>query len=218
MAIHSKENNKSVQGGNGGSDDDDESIYNKLTQVDMQAQSNLNDGSEAQCQGENIIDDEDSIYMMETQAMPEIFLNTNAPEITSAPHDEEDSIYMMETQPMPEMLENPTRYSIGNDAIFMNMKTQITQSSTPQRESYRISDKKPSKARRISPDTDDDSIAKLIPKVMDESIDRLKISDNQRNKKLKQMWLFVSSDDDSLDEVMSENKTGSVGKSFIPQS
>lgn len=219
--IYSKENNKSVQEASGADDDD---IYNKLTQVDMQAQSNLNDSSEAHCHDRNKIDDEDSIYGMETQPLPEMFLNTNAQapqELTSAAQDEEDSIYMMETQPMPEMFRNPSRDSVGNDAIFTNMKAQITQSSTPQRQSNRIADNtrrynKSAKVRRISPDTDDDSIAKLIPKVMDESIDKLKVSDKQKNKKLKQMWLFVSSsDDEGLDELMSESKSGSVGKYLV---
>lgn len=89
----------------------------------------------------------------------------------------------MATQAMPEFLLNPGRESINieDDAVILGMP-----SSTPQRQRHRIHDNRLlslAKSKRISPDTDDESIAKLLPKgQMDESINRLKMSDKQKKK------------------------------------
>lgn len=133
------------------------------------------------------------VYDMPTQSLSQFQQRINTTigicrESTNIPYND---IYDMLTQERPR---NSRASAEGVDQTMVNDFHKIANASTPHKSSDQIRYKNPQK--RKSPDTQEDSLAKLIPKFDEPPMKRQK---PPKDKKKKRIWLFVSSSDEEAE-------------------
>lgn len=179
--------------------DDEIDIYEMQTQLlptkSPQKSEDRNVSYSIDAQAPTVIDKE-NIYDMATQALPTSTPYSHKTTTSSVPstvprrklpiHIEDDDFFDMPTQRLP----TPVR------GRSLRMQRTISASASKV------------KMDRITPDTDEDSAAKLIPKSIEPSIKTPK-KDQRKSGAIKQKWIFVSSssDENDSDEMEKNSKT-----------